>query len=746
MTSHTSISPLSPTTICNLSKSCFMWSPWHCVKELVCNSVEAGATSVAVRLALNSRNIKIQVLDDGRGISRDDLILVGRQFWTSKVEGRGEALAKVSKVSKLVTMSSKTERGKTWRTQFVKGRRGKVEMEDVRRKSCGTTVTVSGFLWNQDIRRKMVREVVDVIEIKYNLIAFALIYPMVKFILTQDTEGTRKTMLNTQRGNSPIEVFCGVYGLNDGVLKEVQVEDTDSRISISGFLCLDPHHTKDLQFISVNKQVISPSELHREVQDLFRKAKAFQDWKSSVKRYAVFALLMELPPSDCFLLSEDISVLVMFRHKAMVMDMLTTTVQKFLFDHGLVSTPPSPPSSPSSVSQLMSGVKCLPPTQTIPSTIPISTKQSQFTFSPPNHKGRTSLPMYRTNKPSEDNSDIRITTCHIAGQEGEDFLEEDLENNRSFQEIFEDMDSEEENLNECTISLGGEGDNDESGGHEVIPHVLQKDLSPLIWSNHNFFFHKSPQPLVITRCKEAGLKLEHSMVRELQLIGQVEFKYMATMSGTQLMMWDQHAVHERIRLEEMVTSSLSPENCNHLKSEVLEDFLLVSLPSEEEVLAVCSRPDYSARWGLGLVRTEDTNSIIIMDIPSCLLTLHTSLQVELCQAILLELSTIILSKATLPTFPRVIMDHLATQACRGAIMFGQPLTEARCSQLILDLAQCDLPFQCAHGRPSVAMLCETDIVREVGLSVSRKINWKKFKSKYLEKKCCSKAVNAQESK
>ena len=87
-----------------------MWSPWHCVKELVCNSLEAGATSVAVRLDLNSRNIKIQVLDDGIGMGRDDLVLVGRQFWSSKVEGRGASLAKVRKVSKLTIVSSRTER------------------------------------------------------------------------------------------------------------------------------------------------------------------------------------------------------------------------------------------------------------------------------------------------------------------------------------------------------------------------------------------------------------------------------------------------------------------------------------------------------------------------------------------------------------------------------------------------------------------------------------------------------------
>ena len=89
--------------------------------------------------------------------------------------------------------------------------------------------------------------------------------------------GRKKTMLNTQRENSPAEVFCGIIGcrLDDGVVKAVQTKDTDKKISISGFLYLVPHHTKDLQFIAVNKQVISSSELHKEVQDLFRRVKQF---------------------------------------------------------------------------------------------------------------------------------------------------------------------------------------------------------------------------------------------------------------------------------------------------------------------------------------------------------------------------------------------------------------------------------------------------------------------------------------
>ncbi|KAJ8102858.1 hypothetical protein POJ06DRAFT_265719 [Lipomyces tetrasporus] len=56
--------------------------------------------------------------------------------------------------------------------------------------------------------------------------------------------------------------------------------------------------------------------------------------------------------------------------------------------------------------------------------------------------------------------------------------------------------------------------------------------------------------------------------------------------------------------------------------------------------------------------------------------------------------------------PRVILDLLISKACRGAIMFGDSLSEDRCRRLIYDLSKCRFPFQCAHGRPSMVPLVD----------------------------------------
>lgn len=55
--------------------------------------------------------------------------------------------------------------------------------------------------------------------------------------------------------------------------------------------------------------------------------------------------------------------------------------------------------------------------------------------------------------------------------------------------------------------------------------------------------------------------------------------------------------------------------------------------------------------------------------------------------------------------PPTIHFILQSEACHGAIKFGDTLSLQECQGLISELVLCKYPFQCAHGRPSVATLC-----------------------------------------
>ena len=187
-------------------------------------------------------------------------------------------------------------------------------------------------------------------------------------------------------------------------------------------------------------------------------------------------------------------------------------------------------------------------------------------------------------------------------------------------------------------------------------------------------------------------------------------KFLATVCGGLLVLWDQHAVHERVRLERLLAETLV-EGSPRLAACQLP--LVVSLPREEASLVVESGEQLLGRWGVQLAEAPekgkvtktggDSSNVALSHIPHCFLSTDLVRQVELCRALLLEVASSVEENLT-SRLPRALQDHLASQACRGAIMFGQKLESGDCRRLLKDLALCAVPFQCAHGRPSCATI------------------------------------------
>ncbi|KAL1761531.1 hypothetical protein FB107DRAFT_286156 [Schizophyllum commune] len=72
--------------------------------------------------------------------------------------------------------------------------------------------------------------------------------------------------------------------------------------------------------------------------------------------------------------------------------------------------------------------------------------------------------------------------------------------------------------------------------------------------------------------------------------------------------------------------------------------------------------------------------------------------------------------------PKELVDLLNSKACRGAIMFNDPLSMAQCEKLIKQLTETAFPFQCAHGRPSLVPLI--DLNDKAQHRTRSRLNWK----------------------
>ena len=214
--------------------------PASVVKELVENSIDAGAGRVSVEITNDCRNIR--VADNGSGIHPDDIYLAFSKHATSKIREsedlfdihtlgfRGEALASIISISK-VTCTTRTK-------DYDHGTRVICENSEVNKieTSCavGTIMDVKDLFYNLPARLKFLKnsntEFSYIQELIQNL---ALSHPEVAFELKKNG----KTVLKTTGQNIPLLTIKEIYGEEVSKnLKEVLRTDELSGLKISGFV------------------------------------------------------------------------------------------------------------------------------------------------------------------------------------------------------------------------------------------------------------------------------------------------------------------------------------------------------------------------------------------------------------------------------------------------------------------------------------------------------------------------------
>ncbi len=147
--------------------------PLSVVKELVENSIDAGATNIQIEVK-NGGKTFIKVTDNGKGIVKNDLEISFERHATSKIRRiedlekiasmgfRGEALASIASISK-VTMTSKTENENIgYKIINIAGKTDQIEEIAMQN---GTSIIVEELFFNTPVRYKFLKQ--DSTEFKY---------------------------------------------------------------------------------------------------------------------------------------------------------------------------------------------------------------------------------------------------------------------------------------------------------------------------------------------------------------------------------------------------------------------------------------------------------------------------------------------------------------------------------------------------------------------------------------------------
>ena len=186
------------------------------------------------------------------------------------------------------------------------------------------------------------------------------------------------------------------------------------------------------------------------------------------------------------------------------------------------------------------------------------------------------------------------------------------------------------------------------------------------------------------------------------VLNQVGEKFIIVRAGDLLCAFDQHAADERISLEELWANVLSDNTHVPTQETQSEMWRVVVSRTEYEILEANAAK--VRRWGWDWRCSTDENDkergvkIYLTRVP-CIRS--TTLGGEALRLFLGELSSTTMA-STQP--PRAMHRLLASKACRGAIMFGDRLEKHEAACIIAALRLTQMPFSCAHGRPTVAPL------------------------------------------
>ena len=252
----TRIERLTPQTIGRIAAGEVVERPASVVKELVENALDAQASRISIEVRGSGSEL-IRVVDDGMGISRDDLPMAVERHATSKlrsfheIEGvrtlgfRGEALASVASVASLTIDSRQRPDPAGWQPVVDFGERHPLVATSTQ---IGTTVEVRDLFGNVPARRQFLKQPSTELGAIQRVVAgYAAARPQIAFDLTSDG----RQLVSTSGSGDLIDAAAGVHG-SELAADVLLIEPVDEAaavpgVSVDGWICGPRQHRSHRQ-------------------------------------------------------------------------------------------------------------------------------------------------------------------------------------------------------------------------------------------------------------------------------------------------------------------------------------------------------------------------------------------------------------------------------------------------------------------------------------------------------------------
>ncbi len=332
------IAILDDNTINKIAAGEVVDRPASIVKELVENSIDAGATHISVEIK-NGGISYIKISDNGKGIAADDVEIAFERHATSKIRKesdilkitslgfRGEALASVASIAK-VTMETKTHDEPTGTRIVIEG--GKtLELEEIASNK-GTSITVENVFFNVPARYKFLKK--DYTEAGYIedvITRMAIIHPEISFKFISNN----KQIITTTGSGDIKHAVYNIFG-KDIANELIPVEYEYKSMKVSGVIGSPKtsRSTRQYEFTYINGRFVKDKTLMTALE------KAFEQ-NLNIGKFPFAILNLDLSPSEVDVNVHPAKLEVKFEHESDVFDTIYHGVTNALLDYHKKTSP-----------------------------------------------------------------------------------------------------------------------------------------------------------------------------------------------------------------------------------------------------------------------------------------------------------------------------------------------------------------------------------------------------------------------
>lgn len=655
---------LDDATIDKIAAGEVVERPASVVKELVENAMDAGATAITVEIKDGGIEF-IRVTDNGSGIEHNQLRNAFLRHATSKISSvvdlmrlhsmgfRGEALSSIAAVAK-VEIVTKTKEDMTGARLCLEGAK-EISFEEVGAPD-GTTFIVRNLFFNTPVRRKFLKTAMTEASYITDLLEhMALSRPEISFKYVINGQ----TKFYTNGDGDMKAIIYRIFG-RDIANEMLAFQAVDEEIVLEGFLGKPTLNRANRNFENyfVNRRYIKSKVI----------SKAIEEGYASYMmqhRYPFCVLHITVPPESVDVNVHPTKMEVRFSDQNSLYKLIAENITDFLSQQEMIL-------------DAVLG---------------------------PEKKEKKDKKTTKIDAPEPFEKERRLTEqgSHIDSEQPLNILKDESKYNSSNSSFDKETQEKSDVVSEEQFFVDNRGKNTKIG--QTNQNVLTGKIlgaPPKETDTRNLGVIKSKDHILVEKPEQLNFFDEKILTREAKqeyrIVGQVFDTYWIIEYRDKMLMIDQHAAHEKVKYEQILTKV----ERNEIYTQMLTPPAVISVTPKESAL-INSYAQYFKELGFEI---EDfgMNAFAIRGVPINLFGHNIK---ELFEEVLTQMC-----ESPVRGVPQIIREKIASMACKAAVKGNHSLTYEEANKLIEQLLELENPYNCPHGRPTIISMSKYEIEKK----------------------------------